>query len=282
MNRQPEVSIIIPTYNESKNLPRLLRSINNQTGVTSQTIVVDQDSEDNTQQLALTAGAEVLSRPRPPFYSPPSQSRNMGAKHASADILLHLDADMELPDERFLRRFLALFNEQCEAVIVHETDVAEGWWSRVKAAERECYWNTGLECARGVTRRLFAAVGGYNEAISSGEDMHIQRMYSQLTTVAWSDGVWLRHITGRVPLSRLLIKKYNYGKTAKAFLDESRQFDGRNAATSWTKQALMAYATHPAVALQNPLVFACILPLRAAELAAVRLGMYNAVRHNRS
>jgi glycosyltransferase involved in cell wall biosynthesis len=272
MSNPPEVTIVVPTRNESHNLPRLLRSINMQRDVSFEIIVVDQESDDGTQDLAREAGATVLDRARPAFYTPPSQSRNAGAQIARASVLLHLDADMELPDPNFLSRFMALFDDGHEAAIIHETDVAQGWWNKVKAAERACYWNTGIECARGVTKRLFDEIGGYDPAISSGEDMHIQRLYTQRTTVARSNDVWLKHHTGRLPLKRLIVKKYSYGKTASAFLQQSAQADGYSA-RGWMKEALVAYATHPRVALRNPLVFACILPLRVAELVAVKLGM---------
>jgi glycosyltransferase involved in cell wall biosynthesis len=276
---QPQVRIIVPTRNESRNLPQLLDSIRSQVGVTYELFVVDQESDDDTKQLAQEAGATVLNRPRPAFYSPPAESRNLGAEGARAPLLLHLDADMTLPDERFLQRFVALFDEQHQAAIIHEVDVAEGFWNRVKAAERACYWNTGIECARGVTNRLFKTVGGYNAAVSSGEDMQIHRMYAQHTTVAKSDDVWVQHRTGRLSLRRLLTKKYNYGKTAGAFLEQSRSTGGYSA-TGWVKEALLAYLTHPQVAVQNPLAFSCILPLRMAELVAVRLGMRNAGRNS--
>jgi len=274
---QPQVRIVVPTRNESRNLPRLLSSIRSQVGVTYELFVVDQESDDDTKQLARDAGATVLNRPRPAFYSPPAESRNLGAESARAPLLLHLDADMSLPDERFLQRFVALFDAQHQAAIIHEVDIAEGFWNRVKAAERACYWNTGIECARGVTNDLFKAVGGYNAAVSSGEDMQIHRLYTQHTKVAKSDDVWVEHRTGRLSLQRLLTKKYNYGKTASAFLEHS-QSTGGYSATGWVKEALLAYVTHPKVAVLNPLAFSCILPLRIAELVAVRLGMLHAGR----
>lgn len=272
---RPQIRIVVPTRNESRNLPNLLRSIRSQVGVTYELFVVDQDSDDDTKQLAEEAGATVLNRPRPAFYSPPSQSRNLGAESANAPILLHLDADMVLPDERFLQRFVALFDEEHQAAVVHEVDIAEGFWNRVKAAERACYWNTGIECARGVTNGLFQKVGGYNAAVSSGEDMQIHRLYAQHTKVAKAEDVWIEHRTGRLSLKRLLVKKYNYGKTARAFIEQSQSAGGYSA-SGWIKEALRAYVTHPKVALRNPVVFSCILPLRVAEFVAVSLGMRNA------
>ena len=271
----PAISIIVPTRNESRNLPRLLASIQMQIDTSFEVIVVDQESDDETVVIAEQRGATVISRERPAFYSPPSQSRNVGAQKASGELLVHLDADMELPDPQFLSRLASVINDDHQAAIIHETDVALGWWNKVKAAERDCYWNTPIECARAVRRSLFDEIGGYDPSISSGEDMHIQAMYVARTSVVARSDIWLRHHTGRIPLRRLLTKKFNYGKTSQAFLDGSSQAGGHSA-NSWVAESLKAYATHWDVAKKHPLAFACILPLRAMELIAVRLGMRTA------
>jgi len=272
-----EVSVIVPTRNEEQNLPLLLNSLRVQDGVRFETIIVDQESDDSTPKIASDTGARVITQPRPAFYSPPAQSRNAGAREASGRILLHLDADMELPDSLFMKRVMSLIDDEHEAAIIHEHDVAEGWWNKVKAVERACYWNTPLESARAVTKRLFDEIGGYDEAISSGEDMHIHHLYSQRTQIARADDVWLHHHTGRIPLSRLLAKKFSYGKTAATFLRHSRGVGGHSS-RSWVRESLAAYASHLDIGRQKPLEFACILPLRLMELVALRMGVRRATQ----
>ena len=273
----PQVSIIVPTRNEEHNLPRLLRSIRSQVDVSFEILVVDQESDDATSGIARDHGAIVISRPKPAFYSPPSQSRNVGAAAAVSPILLHIDADMELPDAGFLYRALALIGEDHQAAIIHESDVANGWWNRVKAAERDCYWDTPMECARIVTKKLFDEIGGYDANISSGEDMYIHQLYSQRTRVAKAGDVWLKHHTGTIPLKRLLAKKFSYGKTMSDYLDRSGE-SGGHSGTSWMRESLRAYASHLNIARQKPLTFACIVPLRFMELIAMRLGARSAAR----
>src|SRR6202035_2638649 len=85
----PKVAIVIPTYNEEPNLGRLLRSIRSQS-IPSEVIVVDQQSTDNTVEIARQYGCSVAHSPRPAFYTPPGPSRNKGAAMSRAPILIHL------------------------------------------------------------------------------------------------------------------------------------------------------------------------------------------------
>lgn len=85
------VSIIIPTFNEAKDLPRLLQSIKNQTQPPSEVIVADAFSVDDTCKIAKSFGAEIVTG------GLPAKARNAGAKIAASSILLFLDADVILP-----------------------------------------------------------------------------------------------------------------------------------------------------------------------------------------
>ena len=278
MTQAPQIAVIVPTRNESRNLPRLLKSLATQKDVTFATIVVDQESDDDTQKIAESFGARVVNRPKPAFYSPPSQSRNVGAELSTSEYIVHLDADMELPDDKALARLVALFDDEHQAVVIHEHDVAEGFWNKVKGLERDCYWNTPLESARGVSQELFAKVGGYDSSISSGEDMFIHRQYQTQTSIAASDDVWLWHHTGRMSLRRLLTKKYSYGRTAQTYIVRSSAES--DAGNEWAKAALTAYVKNARLARHHPILFLSIFPLRFAELVAVRLGMRRAKRES--
>lgn len=90
------LSIVIPTYNEQDYLPFLLRSITAQTFDDYEIVVADNHSTDRTRDIAEAAGARVVDG------GMPSDGRNAGAAAAKGDILLFLDADVILPDQRFL------------------------------------------------------------------------------------------------------------------------------------------------------------------------------------
>ena len=93
------VSIIIPSFNEEKYLPKLLNCIKNQTYKDYEIIVADAGSTDNTRNIAKKFGCKLAKG------GMPAVGRNNGAKIAKGGILLFLDAD-SLIDKNFLKNSL--------------------------------------------------------------------------------------------------------------------------------------------------------------------------------
>ena len=269
MTAKPLFSIIIPTLNEMRhdNIETLLKSISLQKNKAHEIIVVDQSSDDGTVDIAKKYSAIIINIPRPAFYTPPGVHRNTGVKAAHGDILIHLDADMELPDDTLLDRIAGLIDQEHQAAIIHEKDVAQGYWNKCKALERKCYWGTPMESARVVTRGLFDLVGGYDKQISSGEDFYISGLYKRHTLISQSADVWLRHRTGRTSLGALLRKKYSYGKTANIFLHAS------SFRINIAKESVMAYLKHSNLLIRQPHIACGMLVLRILEFVAVKHGM---------
>ena len=85
------LSIVIPTLNEEKFLPHLLKSLKEQTFKDFEIIVADNNSTDATRLIALKNGAKVVEG------GLPARGRNNGAKVARGEWLLFLDADVILP-----------------------------------------------------------------------------------------------------------------------------------------------------------------------------------------
>lgn len=99
------VSIVIPTLNEEKYLPSLLRSIKDQTASPFEVIVADANSTDATRKIALSFGCKITKG------GPLPKGRNNGAKIAKSDILLFLDSDNILP-KTFLEKTVAEFQKR--------------------------------------------------------------------------------------------------------------------------------------------------------------------------
>ncbi len=98
MAKKPFFSIIIPALNEEKYLPKLLTDLSSQSYRDFEVIVVDGGSRDKTVALAKTFASKlpkltILTSSRAHVCT----QRNLGAKHARADILLFSDADNSLP-----------------------------------------------------------------------------------------------------------------------------------------------------------------------------------------
>lgn len=93
------LSIIIPTLNEEKYLPKLLNSIKKQGFNDYEIIIADNNSKDRTRQIAKKYGCKIVRGGNPPT------ARNNGAKAAKGNILLFLDADSMI-DKDFLKNSL--------------------------------------------------------------------------------------------------------------------------------------------------------------------------------
>ena len=89
------LSIIIPAYNEERLIEQCLQSVftslaaNEKTNFSSEIIVVDNNSADNTANLARKAGATVVFEP----INQIGRARNAGAAVTTGDWLLFVDAD---------------------------------------------------------------------------------------------------------------------------------------------------------------------------------------------
>jgi 4,4'-diaponeurosporenoate glycosyltransferase len=105
------LSVIIPARNESERLPALLSSLRIQTCPPEEVIVVDDQSEDDTAQISRRFGARVISsHALPPGWVGKTWACHQGAKAASGDLFLFLDADVFL-ERTALQRILRTFDE---------------------------------------------------------------------------------------------------------------------------------------------------------------------------
>jgi radical SAM protein with 4Fe4S-binding SPASM domain len=106
-NIKPIVSLIIPTYNNSKMLEILLKSLSLQTVKKSfyEVIVVDDGSSDNTKEIYKKHEKDFIFSNY--FYQEDlgfraGQARNLGAKNAKGKILIFLDDD-SIPSPNFIK-----------------------------------------------------------------------------------------------------------------------------------------------------------------------------------
>lgn len=178
--QKPELSIVIPALNEAKNLEKLLRSIKLQ-NFPCEVIVADAGSKDDTASIAKRYGSTVIRGGRVAF------GRNAGAKAASAERLLFLDADTQLPAGFLDYALKDIRNRKIEVAGVYVVP------KNGQIVDHLAYWigNAWMSmlenlkpCAQGIaifsSKKVQKTIGGFDESITFGEDSDYVRRASKI------------------------------------------------------------------------------------------------------
>jgi glycosyltransferase involved in cell wall biosynthesis len=96
------VSVVIPCYNEEKNIGKCLETILHQTLENFEVLLVDDGSTDQTKEIIRRYPVRLLEH----NHKGPGAARNWGAKEALGEILVFVDADMFF-DKGFLEHLVA-------------------------------------------------------------------------------------------------------------------------------------------------------------------------------
>lgn len=174
----PDYSLIVPAFNEERQLPRTLPAIQAaMAGVALQgeLIVVDNNSADATAEVAKAHGARVVFEP----VNMIGKARNAGAKAASAPLLIFVDADTTPSAELVQAALEALRDPGCSVGGARiEMDPPPNWPARRALGSwnllsRWLGWPAG--CFFFCRRDAFDAVGGFNETLYASEEVWLAR-----------------------------------------------------------------------------------------------------------
>jgi glycosyltransferase involved in cell wall biosynthesis len=174
MSKTPDVSVVIPAYNEATYIDRLLTALTLQKNVEFEVIVSDAQSKDGTKEVvdSFKEKLDVKFFEAPPRG--PAFGRNQGAKHAKGGWLLFLDADDDIDDSNFIDTLVtkAQAKNWSTASAKMKFKDKKGLW--VLYSYQKLLSHTKRPVASGyciLTRRpLFEKLGGFNEKIHFGED----------------------------------------------------------------------------------------------------------------
>lgn len=112
ISQTPLVSVVIPAYNEEKYIINVLESLQKQTYHNFEIIVVDNNSQDKTAEIARKFGATVVSENTLGV----SQARQKGAEHAHGEIIATTDSDAVVP-ENWLETIVQTFQRHPDVVV---------------------------------------------------------------------------------------------------------------------------------------------------------------------
>ncbi len=170
------ISVVIPAFNEEGYLGETLASLNRAKaflqgeGLAAEIIVVDNDSNDSTANIARALNATV-TRERQHNVA---KVRNSGAKLSNGDVLVFVDADTVVPEKLLSRIVEAMSDATCFGGAV---DLAYGPMKPSVKVYLQFWRLLGKfkGMAQGATqfcrRDRFFALNGYDETLFMGEDV---------------------------------------------------------------------------------------------------------------
>lgn len=124
------ISIIIPAYNEEKDIGDCIKSLQNQSFKDFEIIVVDDGSTDKTREVVKSFKEAKLIQGE---HKGPGFSRNLGAKQAKGKILIFVDADMTF-DKDYLKNLVKPIQKNKKIIgTIHDYEIAtntKNIWSR--------------------------------------------------------------------------------------------------------------------------------------------------------
>lgn len=170
------ISIVIPVYNEEKQLPVLLKHLEKaSSGLISEILIVDGGSTDNT--------AEIVKDFKQARYLLSAKGRavqmNIGANFAKTDIFYFLHAD-SLPPSGFDSEIVRAINKGSNAGCFQMRFDKDHWWLNLMGYFTKL---NHISCRGGdqslfVRRDVFEKLKGFNEAYKVYEDNEfIKRLY---------------------------------------------------------------------------------------------------------
>jgi glycosyltransferase involved in cell wall biosynthesis len=175
------ISFIVPAYNEEQLLGRSLAAIHaaaRELGRPYEVIVVDDASTDRTSSIAAAHDARVV----PVHYRHIARTRNAGARAATGETLIFIDADTRV--QAFTVRAAIQALEQ-GAVGGGATVYVDGRlpiWARLMLPLFSAVLRVGrlaAGCYVFCSRDAFEAVGGFDERLYAAEEIAFSRALQQ-------------------------------------------------------------------------------------------------------
>ncbi len=181
----PTISVVIPTLREAERIGGLLRALQAQELPIEyskpEIIVVDGNSEDETQNIVrgfpdvkLIVGERGTAR-----------QRNLGAREASGELIVWMDADC-LPDAQFLHRVAKAYQRfpfavACPWFVARESPAISlaYLWFNVLFFLGQSWLRTGSGVCIIAPRDVWEQTGGFDESLHLGEDIQFIRRASK-------------------------------------------------------------------------------------------------------
>lgn len=110
------ISVVMPTYNRAKTIERAVYSILNQTYQDFEIIIIDDNSNDNTEQIIKEINDERIRYIKNSVNKGANESRNIGVREAKGDFIAFQDSDDEWVKNKLELQIIALEKTNSDVV----------------------------------------------------------------------------------------------------------------------------------------------------------------------
>ncbi|MBU1136288.1 MAG: glycosyltransferase family A protein [Nanoarchaeota archaeon] len=185
----PELSIIIPTYNEENDIFSSLISLSEQSYKNFEIIIVDDGSTDRTLEIVekFKEQNKISIKILKQLHGGPGKARNFGAKNAKGEILIFIDADMRF-DKDYLKNLIEPILKTRGIGTTHELELVNNinniWsrcWGRVRVSKEEA---KDVKIFRAIRKKEFLELGGFEPKYGYADDQTLWFKYKIKPIVA--------------------------------------------------------------------------------------------------
>jgi len=134
------LSVVIPTLNEEKDLPECLESLK---GLADEVIVVDSGSTDKTVEIATRFGVKIVNHP----FTSYSDTRNFGDHETKGDWILSIEADVSISTKLKEEILKAIKTDNWDAYYIGRVNII--WGAKVLHTD----WSPKDDCHIWLYRR---------------------------------------------------------------------------------------------------------------------------------
>ncbi len=251
--KNPLVTVIIPTHNEEKDIKACIDSILKQTYNKIEIIVVDDGSSDRTKEIVKKYRRVRLLEQE---HKGPGEARNLGARKAKGKILVLIDADMILFEDYVEKLTRPVIENKALGTIesiqynVIESKMQECWGKTVRLRQLSGFNSMTV---RGVARDDFLQLGGFDRRYGYADDQTFYYKYG---------------------IKFLILKDVKcYHKTPKTFKGVYKQsrWIGSSSLYSWISIPLINLVAVLSLYLLSPIAIFLLSIRQAVKIGKLRL-----------
>lgn len=274
----PKISVIVTTYNSSLVLEKCLQSIKNQSYKNVEIIVVDNNSLDNTVEIAKKYTSYI-------YYTGPERSaqRNYGINKSTGDFLVIIDSDMFLSESICEDVVIEFIKDELKlGLVIPEESFGIGFWANCKRLERKFYIGVDwMEAARAFRKNIILDLGGYDEENTGTEDYdlphRIQMHYGQSSVGRIKSYIF--HNEGNLSLIKTCYKKFYYSQKLGVYFKKKENF-GYFIKQSSPIHRYILFFKSPILLFKNPILGMGMLYMKLCELLFGGLGFILATKNS--